>query len=405
MGNPDQMRLLLSGAETWNLWREAHPDVPIDLRGEDLTGVVLGLDDQAAEAGEPFRPGYSWSFIRGELIGYVCFPVNLAGANLQGATILNATGCLLSNADLTGAQLEDASFLHADLAGANLANAHLTNANLFEAVLAGANLDGADLTNASLENSDLSQVSFIKTTVTGCSFDHANVYGAAVWSVQGEPNSQKNLRISPPGEPLLTVDRIELAQFVYLLVQSTKIRDVISTLSSKTVLILGRFTKERKPILDMLSDEVRARDMLSITFDWEPSASRDLTETVQLLASICRYVVADITDARSVPQELSHIIPFFPSVPVQPLILSSQRPYAMFDHWRRFTSVLPEFSYDSEDHLKESFEGHVLWPLQHWEQQHWEQQGLKDSARNELLVNENQELRRELQKLRAASAP
>ena len=59
MGNPDQMRLLLSGAETWNLWRETHPDVPIDLRGEDLTGVVPGLDDQAAQNGEPFRPGYS----------------------------------------------------------------------------------------------------------------------------------------------------------------------------------------------------------------------------------------------------------------------------------------------------------------------------------------------------------
>jgi hypothetical protein len=140
--------------------------------------------------------------------------------------------------------------------------------------------------------------------------------------------------------------------------------------------------------------------MLPIVFDWEPSASRDLTETVQLLASICRYVVADITDARSVPQELSHIIPFFPSVPVQPLILASQRPYAMFEHWRRFTSVLPEFSYDSEDHLKESFEKYVFGPLQHWEQQ-----GLQDRARNELLVNENQELRRELQKLRAATAP
>ena len=398
MGNSNQMRLLLSGAQTWNSWRESHPDAPIDLRGEDLRGVVLGLDDQAAEAGEPFRPGYSWSFIRGELIGSVCFPVNLAGADLQGTTILNATGCVLANADLRDAQLEQARFLHADLTGANLANAHLANAKLFDAVLAGANLDGADLTDASLINSDLSRVSFVKTTVTGCNLDHANVYGAAVWSAQGEPKSQKSLRISPPGEPLLTLDRIELAQFVYLLVQNRKLRDVITTLSSKSVLILGRFTKARKDILDTLSDQLRARDMLPIVFDWEPSESRDLTETVQLLASICRYVVADITDARSVPQELSHIIPFFPSVPVQPLILTSQRPYAMFDHWRRFTSVLPEFSYDSEDHLKENFEKHVLWPLQRWEQQ-----GLKDSARNELLVNEIQELRRELQKVRLAS--
>ena len=180
------------------------------------------------------------------MIGSVCFPVNLAGADLQGTTILNATGCVLANADLRDAQLEQARFLHADLTGANLTNAHLANAKLFDAVLAGANLDGADLTDALLINSDLSRVSFVKTTVTGCNLDHANVYGAAVWSAQGEPKSQKSLRISPPGEPLLTLDRIELAQFVYLLVQNRKLRDVITTLSSKSVLILGRFTKARK---------------------------------------------------------------------------------------------------------------------------------------------------------------
>jgi len=353
----------------------------------------------AAEAGEPFGNN-SWSFIRGELIGYVCYPMNLAGANLQGAKIPNATGCILSDADLRGAQLEHARLLYADLSGANLANAYLSNANLYNAVLVGANLDGADLTHASLNQSDLSRVSFIKTIMTGCSLDSANVYGAAVWDMQGEPKSQENLQVSSPGEPRLTLDRIELAQFVYLLVQNRKLRDVISVLSSKSVLILGRFTEERKPILDALRDQVRARDMLPIVFDWEPSPSRDLTETVQLLASICRYVVADITEARSVPQELSHIIPFFPSVPVQPLILTSQRPYAMFEHWRRFTSVLPEFSYDSEDHLKKSFEEYVFGPLRYWEQQE-----LQDRTRNELLVNENQKLRRELQKLRAASTP
>ena len=54
MGNSNQMRLLLSGAQTWNSWRQSHPDAPIDLRGEDLRGVVLGLDDQAAEAGSRF---------------------------------------------------------------------------------------------------------------------------------------------------------------------------------------------------------------------------------------------------------------------------------------------------------------------------------------------------------------
>ena len=61
------------------------------------------------------------------------------------------------------------------------------------------------------------------------------------------------------------------------------------------MLILGRFTEASKDILDTLSDQLRARDMLPIVFDWEPSESRDLTETVQLLASICHSSLTDIT--------------------------------------------------------------------------------------------------------------
>jgi hypothetical protein len=45
--------------------------MPIDLHGEDLGQAGLGIDDQASLAGEPFGNN-SWSFIRAELIGYVC---------------------------------------------------------------------------------------------------------------------------------------------------------------------------------------------------------------------------------------------------------------------------------------------------------------------------------------------
>jgi len=83
MGNKSQMKMLLGGAQNWTAWRQANPDVPIDLHGEDLGQASLGIDDQASLAGEPFGNN-CWSFVRAELIGYVCWPVDLSGANLQG---------------------------------------------------------------------------------------------------------------------------------------------------------------------------------------------------------------------------------------------------------------------------------------------------------------------------------
>jgi hypothetical protein len=70
-------------------------------------------------------------------------------------------------------------------------------------------------------------------------------------------------------------------------------------------------------VLDTLREELRKRDYLPILFDSEGPKSRDITEMVSLLARMARFVVADITDAKSIPQELGVIMPDLPSVPVQ----------------------------------------------------------------------------------------
>jgi hypothetical protein len=44
---------------------------------------------------------------------------------------------------------------------------------------------------------------------------------------------------------------------------------MIDTIGSKVVLILGRFTEERKPVLDKLRNELRRRNYLPVMFDFE----------------------------------------------------------------------------------------------------------------------------------------
>ena len=122
---------------------------------------------------------------------------------------------------------------------------------------------------------------------------------------------------------------------------------MIDTITSKAVLILGRFTDERKAVLDALREELRKRNYLPIMFDFNVPATRNITETISLLARMARFVVADITDAKSIPMELVEIVPHLPSVPVQPLLLEGSAEYDMFEHLKPYPWVLETYVYPS----------------------------------------------------------
>jgi len=150
---------------------------------------------------------------------------------------------------------------------------------------------------------------------------------------------------------LISIDNIEIAQFIYLLINNEKIRNVINTVTTKMVLILGRFSQERLEVLRVIREELRTLNYLPVLFDFEQSKNRDVTETISLLAHMSCFVIADITDARSIPQELSHIVPNLPSVPVQPIIASGQTEYCMFEHFKRYQWVLGTIEYETAGKL------------------------------------------------------
>ncbi len=160
------------------------------------------------------------------------------------------------------------------------------------------------------------------------------------------------------------VDNLEVAQFIYLLLNNEDIRQVIDTITSKVVLILGRFTPERKAVLDAIRNSLRQRDYLSVLFDFDKPASRDLTETISTLAHMARFIIADLTAARSIPQELQAIVPNLPSVPVQPLLLASEYEYGMFEHFERYPWVLKVYRYEDPHEVLASLEAKVISPAE-----------------------------------------
>jgi hypothetical protein len=235
----------------------------------------------------------------------------------------------------------------------------LLGADLSSVTLNGAKLKGANLTRANLRFARLTGADVSESVFSG-----AFVYGSSIWNLVGQPKEQVNVVITPPTEPMITVDCIELAQFIFLLLKNPKLRSVIDTITSKAVLILGRFSPERTRLLDTLRQELRKRDRVPVLFDFDKPLSQTTDETISTLARMSRFVIADLTDAKSVLQELRSIVPNSPSVVVQPLLLESQEEPGMWDFFRKFPWVLEPVRYSDQATLVAALDEKVIAPAE-----------------------------------------
>jgi uncharacterized protein YjbI with pentapeptide repeats len=299
--------------------------------------------------------------IRADLSGAYLVRVRLDGANLCKVNLSKAelSGADLSYADLEEADLEGANLYKADLRESDLARANLQWADLQYVDLSWVVLQGANLWEANLESAMLLETNLRDAVLTGC-----RVYGASVWAVTiSEKTEQRNLIITREDEPEITVDNIRVAQLIYLLLSNAELRGVIETITAKAVLILGRFTEDRKVVLDALRDKLRKRDYLPILFDFDKPASRTTNETISC-SRMARFVIADISDAKSVLQELQAIVPDLRSVPVQPVIIATQEEPGMFDSHRGLPWFLPAHRYDTLAQLLADLSGRVIGPAE-----------------------------------------
>jgi hypothetical protein len=160
----------------------------------------------------------------------------------------------------------------------------------------------------------------------------------------------------------ITVDSIAMAVVINLLLATGGVREFIDVVSSKMVLVLGRFSPEHKAMLKAIDEELRRRNYVPIVFDFEGLRHRDFTETISTLAGMCLFIIADITNPKSSPIELQATILNY-MVPFVPIIQEGERPFAMFENLRgKFDWVLDPLVYDSASHLIKGLEKDVIQP-------------------------------------------
>jgi len=385
MADPQHLSMLDQGVVAWNDWRLRARDVVPDLRGADLCDRELGgaflagaLLGQARLCGANLHQARLTraDLTDADLSGSNLHRAILSGANAPGVRLveahlaeaaLNGTvldgarldGCSLRGAQVTASQLrgatlcdarlQDVDFSMSRLPGADLSRASLRNSRLIDVDLRGATLDDADLETASLVNVDLRDAK-----VRRC-----RVFGLNAWRLDLAGAEQRDLVITTGDEPPVSVDDLEVAQFIYLLIDNRKLRNVIDTLSTKAVLILGRFSAARKPVLEALREPLRQRGLLPVIFDFDRPATRTLMETVTTLARLSRFIVADISDPSSVPQELYGIVTTTPSVPLLPLLCAGQRPWAMFESLQPYPWVRPLLHYTTPEDAAAALRGAI----------------------------------------------
>jgi len=288
---------------------------------------------------------------------------NLSGANLAGAELGNAD---LRGADLRGAKLGEsilyrANLEEADLTGAQLCNADLRGANLKGADLSYADFDVADLSAADLRGANLCGAKLMGTRLVASNFQKANltgcrIHGALIWNAKLKDARQFNIVVTPPGEPAVTVDGLEVAQFIQLLLRNKQLRDMVDPAASKFALILGDFTSERTKILDGIRNVLRDGNYVPVSLDFGTHGSRDIKDSLSALAHIAGLVIADLTNAGNRAQELEHIVSGPREIPFLPLLQGSEIEHEAFEHLKRYTSLYEIHHYTDPEDLYRSLE-------------------------------------------------
>ncbi len=420
MASKLHLHLLKEGLPAWELWRQQNPKKQPNLREADLYAASLrganlrlvrlsGADLSSADLSQADLSSADLcqaNLSNAQLLEARLCDANLSRARLGGAQLNNAqlSGACLNSAFLTGANLSGADLRNADLteaalSGADLTEADLTGAKLYEAKLqgtklngaklAGAKLNGADLADANLSGADLSGAQLCGANLQGAHLNGANlsranlmnaqlmmtnleqanlsgclIRGVCFREVRLEGANQSNLILTSPKEPAVVADDFAVANFLALLLQHQRIRDVITAITTKFVLILGHFTPEREALLETIRQALRQRGYWPILFDGEQATSPDAAEMLSSLGHLARFIIADLTEARSLQQQLLRLLRQLPAVPVQPLLQMTSSEEGLGDCLKSLPYVLQTHYYASPEEAVAVISAHVVAPAE-----------------------------------------
>jgi uncharacterized protein YjbI with pentapeptide repeats len=360
----------------WKKYLNSFPFVKEVKNGKDLRGICLSNLKffkanfiHADLSGSDLRRSYFTTndFLKANISNANLEEAVLARTKFRKAKILksNIKKTKLMGADFNEADLRESCFIGSDLTNSKFDKANLSEvdfsetilrfcsfqetnlrkANLSKAIIKGSIFLKSDLSYVNMEDTDFSACSIISTNISSTKLKNSYIYGISTWDIETNKKTvMKDLVINR--DPLITVNDIEIAQFIYLIINNKKISNVITSMRTKTVLILGSFDSKTRLILNKIKELLPNYDLIPIVFNFKPPLEQREIETIKTLALLSKFVIVDLSERSGQYFEVS-IVPNTP-VPFVTIAFEGTIPSRMleglnvFDWWRKEYFSYPE---------------------------------------------------------------
>ncbi|MGI0133540.1 MAG: hypothetical protein ACREBW_01085, partial [Candidatus Micrarchaeaceae archaeon] len=150
---------------------------------------------------------------------------------------------------------------------------------------------------------------------------------------------------------------------ISLLLSHNKLRTSFNAVMERGVLLLGRFSGGGLEILQAVATRLREERYLPIMLDLDRPDDRIHRKTVQALAGLSRFIIADVSGP-SVPPELYATVPHF-KIPFIPIFEAGREPFAMAVDLLEYPWVIrPTVIFASTDELVSLVTSRIIVPAE-----------------------------------------
>lgn len=201
----EYIELLSRGAKAWNEWRINYPFKAPCLREVNFVNAFSG----------------SGFYNLPEFYGVNFSDVDFNCSSFRNSTFCDCTfdGAKITFSDLVDAYFQSCTFKNVNMRVCKIGSAHFIDCIFEDSDLSYCSAENTSFHGSSFKNTALENISFVKSDFSNTVLDGCRVYGISSWNLNLDNSEQRNLVITKKNEPEITVDNIELAQFLYLMIK------------------------------------------------------------------------------------------------------------------------------------------------------------------------------------------